>query len=167
MATKIPAIMPGEVSARPERLPEDGEFLLSLYASTRRPELTGLGWSAAQEDAFIRMQFDAQDRHYRGSFPDAGYSVICVGGERAGRLIVNRARGEILIVDIALLPQFRGAGVGGGLVRRLIDEADAGRLPLRCHVARGNDARRFWERAGFVAQDEDATYVAMEWMAGR
>jgi GNAT superfamily N-acetyltransferase len=159
--------MPGEVSARPERLPEDGEFLLSLYASTRRPELAGLGWSAAQEDAFIRMQFDAQDRHYRGSFPDAGYSVICVDGERAGRLIVSRSRREILIVDIALLPQFRGIGVGGGLVRRLIDEAGAGRLPLRCHVLRGNDARRFWERAGFVAQDEDATHVAMEWQADR
>lgn len=159
--------MRGDVSARPERLPEDGEFLLSLYASTRRPELTGLGWSAAQEDAFIGMQFDAQGRHYRGSFPDARYSVICVGGERAGRLIVNRSRDEIRIVEVALLPQFRGVGVGGGLVRSLIDEADAGRLPLRCRVLRGNDARRFWERAGFVAQDDGATHVAMEWKADR
>ena len=35
--------MPGEVSTRPERLPDDGDLLLSVYASTRRPELTGLG----------------------------------------------------------------------------------------------------------------------------
>lgn len=113
-----------EISARPERLPEDGDFLLALYASTRRPELAGLGWSAAQQDAFIRMQFDAQTRHYRASFPDACYSVIWVGGERAGRLIVNRSDDEIRIVDIALLPEFRGAGVGGWLVRRLLDQAD-------------------------------------------
>ena len=45
--------MHGEVSARPELLPEDGGFLLSLYASVRKPELTVLGWSAAEEEAFI------------------------------------------------------------------------------------------------------------------
>ena len=158
--------MCGEVSVRPERLPEDGDFLLSLYASTRRPELTGLGWSAAQQDAFIRMQFDAQTRHYRGCFPDARYSVICVGGERAGRMIVRRSDDEILIVDIALLPEFRGACTGGALVRCLLAEADAGRLPVRCRVLQGNDARRFWERAGFVAQDGDGVYVAMERACG-
>ena len=158
--------MCGEVSVRPERLPEDGDFLLSLYASTRRPELTGLGWSAAQQDAFIRMQFDAQTRHYRGCFPDARYSVICVGGERAGRMIVRRSDDEILIVDIALLPEFRGAGTGGALVRCLLAEADTGRLPVRCRVLQGNDARRFWERAGFVAQDGDGVYVAMERACG-
>jgi hypothetical protein len=74
--------MHGEVSTRPERLPDDGDFLLSVYASTR-PELTGLGWPGHHHDAFIRMQFDAQTRHYRDSFPDAAYSVICVDGEPA------------------------------------------------------------------------------------
>jgi hypothetical protein len=115
--------MHGEVSTRPERLPEDGDFLLSLYASTRRAELAGLGWSEKEQDAFIRMQFDAQTRHYRRTFPHAAYSVIRVDGERAGRLIVNRADDEIVIVDITLTPEFRRIGVGGGLVRRLLPEA--------------------------------------------
>ena len=128
--------MHDDVSARPERLPDDGDFLLSVYASARRPELTGLGWSEKQQDAFIRMQFDAQTRHYRESFPDATYSVICVDGERAGRLIVNHSHDQILIVDIALLPEFRRIGVGGRLVRRLLEQADAGHLPVRCHVLR-------------------------------
>jgi GNAT superfamily N-acetyltransferase len=153
--------MHGDVSARPERLPDDGDFLLSVYASTR-PELTGLGWSGKQQDAFIRMQFDAQTRHYRESFPHATYSVICVDGERAGRLIVNHADDQILIVDIALLPEFRRIGIGGGLVRRLLDQADAGHLPVRCHVLHDSTARRFWERAGFSAQGRDGVYLAME-----
>src|SRR5580693_7112036 len=106
--------MHGEVSTRPERLPDDGDFLLSLYASTRRPELAGLGWSEKEQDAFIRMQFDAQTRHYRGSFPNATYSVICVAGEQAGRLIVHRADNAIVIVDITLAPKFRRVGIGGG-----------------------------------------------------
>jgi GNAT superfamily N-acetyltransferase len=108
------------------------------------------------------MQFDAQTRHYRKSFPDATYSVIGVDGERAGRFIVNRADNEIVIVDITLTPKFRRIGVGRGLVRRLLDEADAGRLRTRCDVQQDSNARRFWERAGFVAQGGDAVYVAME-----
>ncbi len=153
--------MHGDVSARPQRVPDDGDFLLSVYASTR-PELTGLGWSAEQQNAFIRMQFDAQTRHYRDSFPDATYSVICVDGEQAGRLIVNYADDQILIVDIALLPEFRRIGIGGGLVRRLLDQADASHLPVRCHVLHDSTARRFWERAGFSAQGRDGVYLAME-----
>ena len=155
--------MHGEVSVRPERRPDDGDFLLSLYATTRRSELARLGWSEKEEDAFIRMQFAAQIRDYRQSFPHAAYSVVCVDGERAGRLIVDRADNEIVIVDITLTPKFRRIGVGRGLVRRLLDEADARRVRIRCHVLQDSNARGFWERAGFVAQGGgDGVYVAME-----
>jgi len=153
--------MHGDVSTRPERLPDDGDFLLSVYASTR-PELTGLGWPAQHHDDFIRLQFDAQTRHYRQSFPDATYWVICVDGEPAGRLIVDHAGDQILIIDIALLPQFRRTGIGTGLVRRLLDQANVGHLPVRCHVLHDSTARRFWEHAGFAAQGRDGAYVAME-----
>jgi GNAT superfamily N-acetyltransferase len=154
--------MHGEVSIRPQLIPDDGDFLLALYASTRRPELPGLGWSEKEQDAFIRMQFDAQTRHYGEAFPNATYSVICIDGEPAGRLITSRANDEIVIIDIALTPQHRRIGVGGGLVRRLLDEADAGRLSVRCHVLQDSNARRFWERAGFVPRGGDGVYVAME-----
>ena len=153
--------MHGDVSTRPERLPDDGDFLLSVYASTR-PELTGLGWPGQQKDAFIRMQFDAQTRHYRESFPDAIYSVIRAGGEPAGRLIVSHADDQILIIDIAILPQFRRTGIGSALVQRLLKQADAGHLPVRCHVLHDSTARQFWEHAGFTPQSSDGVYVAME-----
>jgi GNAT superfamily N-acetyltransferase len=151
-----------DVSVRPACFPDDSDFLLSLYASTRRPELAGLGWSQTEEDAFIGMQFRAQSSHFASAFPTAAYSVICVDGERAGRLIADRPGHEIIIVDITVAPEFRGLGIGGGVVRRLLDEADADCLPVRCHVLRGSAARRFWERAGFVARDDDGVYVAME-----
>jgi GNAT superfamily N-acetyltransferase len=154
--------MHGEVTIRPQRLPDDGAFLLSLYASTRQPELAAAGWSEKETDTFIGMQFDAQTRHYRQAFPNATYSVICVDGERAERLIVNRADNEIVIVDITLTPQSRRTGVGSGLVRRLLNEADAGRLPVRCHVLQASSARRLWERAGLIAHGSDGVYVAME-----
>jgi GNAT superfamily N-acetyltransferase len=158
----ILAVMAPDVALRPASLPTDDEFLMSVYASTRMPELSGLGWPQANLDAFIRMQFDAQARHYAAVFPDASHSVITVSGQPAGRMIVDRSNSEIRIVDIVLLPQFRRAGVGNVLVRELLDEADERGLPVRCHVAVGNDARRFWERLGLEVGDHDDAYIAME-----
>jgi ribosomal protein S18 acetylase RimI-like enzyme len=154
--------MAPDVVLRPANLPADQQFLISVYASTRMPELSGLGWPLEQLDAFIRMQFDAQSRHYSAVFPDARNSVIVVGGEPVGRLIVDRSHSELRVVDLALLPQFRRTGIGTALVRELLDEADASGLPVRCHVAVGNDALRFWERLGLHPCDHDDAYIAME-----
>jgi GNAT superfamily N-acetyltransferase len=149
------------IGIRPE-CQQDSDFLASLYASTRQSELAMLGWSAAEQDAFLRMQFDAQSRQYRSSFPDASHSIICVDGKPAGRLIVNRREDEVRIVDVALLPEFRGAGVGGELIRRLLADADTAGVPVRCHVLAGNRARGFWERAGFVALGFDGMHISLE-----
>ncbi|MDQ6804010.1 MAG: GNAT family N-acetyltransferase [Actinomycetota bacterium] len=154
--------MQGEVNARPVRLPADAELLFSVYAATREPELRMLGWPEAQTDAFIRMQFDAQTRHYRSFYPSASYSVIEVGGQSAGRLIVDRSDGEIRIVDLALLPEFRHAGVGRAVVERICEEADAHRLTIKCHVEQSNAARLFWEQLGLVASRVDGAHIAME-----
>jgi ribosomal protein S18 acetylase RimI-like enzyme len=153
--------MPGEVTVRTVRMPADGEFLLAVYASTRT-DLSMLDLPEAQAEALIRMQFDAQTRHYGAVFPAAGYSVVAVDGEPAGRLIVDRTDAAILIVDLALLPRFRRAGVGTELVRRLLDEADLSALPVRCHVVQDNEARAFWERLGFVAGELGGVHLAME-----
>jgi GNAT superfamily N-acetyltransferase len=143
------------------RGPDDEEFLCALYASTR-PELAVLGWPEMALSAFIRMQFSAQDRYYSQSFPAARYGVVCVNGEPAGRLIVNRSQTEIAIVDIALLPAVRHQGVGRALVAGILGEADADGLRVRLHALRGSAACRFWERAGFVARGGDGPYLAME-----
>jgi GNAT superfamily N-acetyltransferase len=151
-----------KVSTRLSRIPDDSDFLLSLYASTRRAELELLGWSEVAQNTFIHMQLDAQTRYYRESFPDARHYVICVDGERAGRLIVNRSETEMVIVDITLLPAFRRRGVGGDLVGALLEEADAEGLRVSLHVLQGSAARRFWERAGFVTSSGSGAYLAME-----
>src|ERR671916_2353816 len=111
--------------------PEDYEFLLDVYASTRAEELAPVPWTDEQKRAFLRMQFNAQRGEYFQRFPDADYRVILVGGRPAGRLWVGRTPEQIRLLDIALLPEFRNRGVGALLVRQLIEEAARARLPLR------------------------------------
>lgn len=151
-----------DVTTRPARAPDDDDFLLALYASTRQAEIAGFGWPEAARNSFFRVQFEAQSRHYGQTFPDADYCVICLDRERIGRLIVDRCGDEMHIVDFALLPECRGHGVGSGLIRQLLAEADAERLTVSLNFVKGSAACRFWERAGFACRGGDEVYLAME-----
>jgi GNAT superfamily N-acetyltransferase len=154
--------MPGEISIRPMHRPDDDDFDLSVYASTRVDELTVTGWTSDQIDEFVRMQYHAQTLHYRQYYSDAAFSIITSAGQRAGRLIVARSDRDILIVDIALLPRYRQGGIGGRVVSQLIAEADQVGIPVRCHVAVSNPARGFWEHLGLTATRLDGGHFLME-----
>ena len=88
--------------------------------------------------------------------------MILAGDEPAGRLYVARWEDEIRIVDIALLPAFRGRGIGGALLGDLIAEADAAGKPLSIHVEQNNPARSLYERLGFEEAGEFGVYVLMK-----
>jgi hypothetical protein len=51
-------------------------FLAKLYATTRDIEMALTGWDAAQQEAFLRMQFQFQTTHYRKHYGDALFQVI-------------------------------------------------------------------------------------------
>ena len=147
--------------------PEDDEFLLDVYASTRAEELAPVPWTNEQKRAFLRMQFDAQRGEYERRFPQADYHVILVGGRPAGRLWVARTPEQIRLLDIALLPEFRNRGVGARLVRQLLAESARAGLPLRHMVFQLNeDAMRFYERLGFERREQHGAYWEMEYKGG-
>jgi ribosomal protein S18 acetylase RimI-like enzyme len=143
----------------------DREFLVGLYASARAEELDQVAWPEGHREAFVRLQFDAQDADYRRRNPAGTFDVIEVHGRPAGRLYVDRRPGDIRIVDIALLPEFRGAGVGGRLLAQLQAEATASRRTLSIHVEIHNRAAELYARLGFAVVAEQGVYRRMEWSA--
>ena len=130
--------------------PEDDSFLARVYASSRAKELAITDWSEEQKTDFCRRQFDAQSAYYAANYPEASFQIIERDGWPAGRLYVARWEKEIRIVDITLLPEFRGSGIGTRLLRDLQEEASAAGKSLTIHVERYNPARRLYERLGFV-----------------
>jgi ribosomal protein S18 acetylase RimI-like enzyme len=164
------------ISLRPYRA-DDQEFLFRLYASTRIHEIAGFGWPAAQQEMFLRMQFDAQRRSYESAYEGAEHQIIERDGEPIGRIIVFqekvlrekglgekvlRERDSMLLVDIALLTEHRGLGIGGQLIRELIQQCSRDRVTLRLQVLKNNPALRLYERLGFTRTGEDQMYVQME-----
>jgi ribosomal protein S18 acetylase RimI-like enzyme len=145
--------------------PGDEQFLRAVYASTRAEELARVPWSDEQKRAFTDMQFTAQDAHYRRHYPTAQYSIIEVRGVPAGRLYVDRWGKEIRIVDIALLPEHRRAGVGTKLLRELQDEARTAGKVLTIHVEKFNPSLRLYQRLGFQQIEDQGVYLFLEWKA--
>jgi ribosomal protein S18 acetylase RimI-like enzyme len=109
------------------------------------------------------MQFAAQSAHYAQHYTGLTSDMILVGGEPAGRLLVARWAQEIRIVDIALLPAFRGRGAGSELLAELMDEATEMAKRLSIHVERENRALGLYERLGFKPVGETGVYLRMEW----
>lgn len=141
---------------------DDAELVFAIYASTREEELAQVPWGHAEKEAFLRMQFAAQDRHYRQTFPNASHDLIISGSDVLGRLYVDRAPDAVLVVDIALLPQARGRGIGTMLLQRVLDQAAAADKPVRIHVEQFNPARRLYERLGFRVIEDQGVYLLME-----
>lgn len=140
----------------------DEDLLYRIYASTRMDEMASVNWTEAQKEEFLQMQFNAQTIHYRNHYPNAEYQIIqCEDGLPAGRLIVDRSGGSILLMDIALLPEFRNAGIGTILLKELLAEAAHKSQPVILHVEAFNPALRLYKRLGFIKTGENGIYHEM------
>jgi len=141
----------------------DEPLLLEIYASTRAEEMAMVPWTRGQQEAFIAMQFAAQQEHYRKVQPDANHDIIMLNDRPVGRLYVARTEEYIEIMDITLLPQERNSGIGTSLIKALMDEATHLR-PLRIYVETFNPSLRLFERLGFKAVEEQGIQLLMEWI---
>ena len=145
--------------------PADTSFLARVYASSRVDELAVTGWSDEQKEIFCQRQFDAQTAYYSVNYPGASFQVIERESRPIGRLYVARWEKEIRIVDITLLPEFRGGGIGTELLRDLRDEARSAGKSLTIHVERFNRALQLYQRLGFERVEDKGVYLLMRWSA--
>lgn len=150
------------ISPRPIT-PADDAFLARVYASSRAEELAVTGWSEQLKEDFCRRQFDAQSAYYAANYPEASFQIIERDGWPVGRLYVDRWEKEIRIVDITLLPEFRGTGIGTKLLRDLQEEARSAGKSLTIHVERFNRALGLYQRLGFEQVEDKGVYLLMEW----
>ncbi|WNG62784.1 GNAT family N-acetyltransferase [Archangium gephyra] len=116
------------------------------------------------------MQWLAQKRGYEARYSSEGHCVLEHEGRPVGRLWVVRGEHELRLVDVTLLPAYRGSGLGTSVLRTLQEEAAAAGKPLRLHVMRNNPALRLYTRLGFTpvgGAEPDAPHVALEWVPPR
>lgn len=118
-------------------------------------------WTDEQKQAICDSQFEAQHWHYQTHFPTANYEVVMFEDQPVGRLYVDYREDEIHIIDIAILPEFRGRGIGASLMYQLIDKSETRGVPLRLRVQPDRPARIWYERLGFnlIADEQINWYM--------
>jgi ribosomal protein S18 acetylase RimI-like enzyme len=107
-----------------------------------------------------------------GRVGDLGFvAVDGVSGEPVGavwlRLLAGAEKGYGYVDDetpemgMAVLPPYRGRGIGSELLKRLLESAGADYRQVCLSVSADNPALRLYERAGFERAGEDGSSVTM------
>ena len=151
----------GKVTLRPVQ-DSDDEFLLKVYGSTREQEMAQVPWTAEQKQQFVRMQYEAQKNHYAAQHPHASHEIICLEGEAAGRLYLDRSGEKFHVLDITLLPEYRNRGAGSFLLGQIMAEAKEAGKPVSIFVETFNPSLRLFQRLGFTPIQQEGFHLLLQ-----
>lgn len=141
----------------------DEAFLCAVYASTRAEEMALVPWTDEQRQAFVHMQFTAQQEHYRTFFPQARHEIVLQDQHPVGRLYVDRTVDEIHILDLTILPAHRNTGIGTAILQDLLAEAAHQGQRVRMQVESFNTSLHLFARLGFSRVAEQGLHYTLVW----
>jgi len=151
------------ITLRPAVFPDDEEFLVALYYTTR-DDIQAAPIDEEQKKSLSIMQYIAQKQHYLSQFPDSKHDIILLEEKRAGRFWTMRSKTEILIVDLAIMPEYRNMRIGTFLLQQAIEEAARTSRVVNLSVLKtGEAAIRLYKRLGFRVSGEIPTHFQMRW----
>lgn len=165
-ASRLEAVLPHlGITLRPQEH-ADRDFARAVYVSHRAEEMLATDWTPDQRRQFLEDQFRLQWQHYRTHYRDAEFLIVEVDGVAAGRLYLFHEHAEDLrIMEIGLLPQWRGQGLGSALPAAVQAQAERAGKYCSIHVEATNPALRLYERLGFRRVKPVEPYFLLEWHA--
>lgn len=120
-------------------------FLLQLREIAMDPHhrAAGIVQTPAEMEERVRSHWDEAQ-------------VVELGGLPVGLWKLWRQPEAWWILQVQLMPEAQGQGIGAALVRGLQAEARAAGMPLKLKVLKTNPALRLYRRLGFAIVGEDA-----------
>jgi ribosomal protein S18 acetylase RimI-like enzyme len=147
--------------------PNDGPFLYRLYENTHGRRFAQLPLSPAQRDNLLRIQSEAQRAGYRQQYPESKDLIIETAGAPVGRVWLSQSASAVHIVDIAVLPEYQGRGLGTAVLGQVIEHAATSCKSVRLSVDRMNArAAQLYRRLGFQVVGANEVYEEMELPVG-
>ena len=101
-----------------------------------------------------------------GLLLNAALRIIDCSKVAIDRLCVDQDVSAVRIVDIALLPQWQGRGIGSRLLHAVMHLADSQGLACNLSVEQGSRARWLYQRLSFQACGDARLYTPMQRPAG-
>lgn len=129
-------------------------------------EFAALPLPPEQKIALLQQQYEARRNGYRADYPDADFHIVELGGTPVGRFYVQRGKREHYLVDIAILPDHAGRGIGAALLDLMLADAARAGVGATLRVDHFNPAKRLYLRKGFVEVEDLGLDALMRWMPG-
>ena len=150
------------VTCRPA-LPADEPFLRSLIVETVSVELGAEFWPEALRDHLLAVQYDSRRQSIGIAFPRAADQIVLADGASIGWFVADESVAEIRMVELMLVPAWRGRGAGTALIRQVLARGYAAGKPVRLSVVTSNTgAIRLYKRLGFQSNGGDESRLHMQ-----
>lgn len=91
----------------------------------------------------------------------SGHDMIVHQGEVIGCMATREEPDTFRLTRLYLAPDARNQGVGAACVALVLARARALGVPVRLRVLINNPAIRFYERHGFITEDQSPTHIRM------
>lgn len=133
----------------------DEATLLQVYRSVRAAEFEQFQGTDAAVQTLLDLQFGLQRAQYSARHPLAEHSLLTVAGALVGAILVDARTDALHLVDLSVLAEHQGQGVGSAALAGLCGRADAAGIPIDLQVwSRNESAIRLYGRFGFVTVAE-------------
>lgn len=147
---------PKEIKLRTATL-DDLAFLYNVSISAMGPVSAILDKGREFDEA-------SRFREYKENFHPEKIQVILSDQKEVGRLRVVRSGDEIYIGGIQILPEFQALGIGSGVFKDLIVEANNANKVIRLEVHKVNlKAIKFYEKLEFVVDSQTEKQLIMRY----
>jgi ribosomal protein S18 acetylase RimI-like enzyme len=144
------------VTLRPETESDDA-FVRRLIFETVAEELGAAAWPEPMRSQLLAVQCTGR-RHRPSGFG----KIIGVDGGDAGWVVVTALAHEVFLMEIMVLPELRGRGIGTAVISGILAEASVSGKPVRLNVNVTNQgAIRLYQRLGFTKIGGDAAQQLM------
>jgi ribosomal protein S18 acetylase RimI-like enzyme len=135
---------------------DPGALAYRLFASDKLAQFAAAGLPQQQAEMLVQMQWRGRNLTYAQQNPGTEDWIISLeDGTSVGRYSLQKTLQGLRMVDLAILPEYRGRGIGTQVLQQISGTiaATSGTFSLR--VEKNNPAQRLYARLGFTAINED------------
>jgi len=143
---------------------DDIPFLRRLFETVRQADFAELQWPDAIKQEFFDSQFLFQRSHRQQAYAGADRLIVMQGATSIGNLCLWEGSEEMRLVDISLLPDWRGRGLGTALLKALQKHAAHRNYTVNLSVREDNPARQLYRKLGFIETRSEGPDLLMRWI---
>jgi len=153
----------GGITLRPLRA-SDAEVLVRLNAANNEHLWLAANKTPDEIHELIELQGRHKDASYQRDYGKHAEYVIEKTGDVVGRLTINQGSYIFHILEISLLPEYRGKGIGADVIRTCLRAAAASHVPLSLTVRMDQPGLvKLYESLGFRTEIADVPFQRMIW----